>query len=199
LKQTAGVNSLLGRFESFYRKCVMTAHNSMNAGRFPAFFRNVAETIKVTFGIDNNRSLSRKCDDSVNANSQASRIQTAFRKAQEIAKGVDTQSFSVLFVRSVADNATVSHDSRHWGNFIRRLAVNAGSEAETKQKAEYYRFHADTVQVAGTVFRGLLLFVRIVSKVFIRDYLLGRFLKAREELVLKSAVSREITLDSKIS
>jgi hypothetical protein len=199
LKLTAGVNSLLGRFESLYRKCVMTAHNSMNVGRFPAFFRSVAETIKVSFVIDNNRSLSRKCDDSVNVNSQASKIQTAFRKAQDIVSGIDTQSFSVLFVREVPDTATVSDYSRHYGAFVRWLAVNAGSEAETTHKTEYYRFHADTVQAAGTVFRGLLLFVRIVSKVFIRDYLLGRFLVAREELILKSAVSREITLDSKIS
>jgi hypothetical protein len=48
------------------------------------------------------------------------------------------------------------------------------------------------------VFRGLLLFVKIVSKVIFRDYLLGRSLKAREELVLKSAVCRELVLDSKI-
>ena len=199
LKQTAGVNSLLGRFESLYRKCAMTAYNSMNVGRFPAFFRTAAESIKVTFGIDNNRTIKRNCTENVNANSQSSRIYTIFRKAQDIVSGIDTQSFSVLFVRSVEDNAPVSHDSRHYGVFIRRLAVNAGSEAETKQKADYFRFHADKVQAAGTVFRGLLLFVRLVSKVFIRDYLLGRFLKAREEMILKSVVTTEIELDSKIS
>ena len=198
LKQTAAVNSLLGRFESLYRKCEMTAHNSMNVGRFPAFYRNVSEIIMVSIGINNNRFLSRKCDESVQINSQTSRIHTIFRKAQEIAKGVDTFSFSVLFVRGIPDTATVTQDSCHWGAFNRRLAVYAGSEAETNQKAEYYRFHADKVQAAGTVFRGLLLFVRIVSQVFFRDYLLRRFLVAREELILKSAVCREITLDSRI-
>jgi hypothetical protein len=78
------------------------------------------------------------------------------------------------------------------------LAVTAGSIAETRHKAEYYRFNTDTVQASGAVFRGLLLFVKIVSRVFIRDCLLGRFLKAREELILKSAICREIVLESKI-
>jgi len=57
---------------------------------------------------------------------------------------------------------------------------------------------SDTVSTAASVFRGLLLSVRIVTGVFVRDYLLGRFLKARSELALKSCVSNELTLDSKI-
>jgi hypothetical protein len=198
ISQTAAVNSLLGRFESFYRKCVIIAHNSMNFWRFPAFFRKAADNIKVFSAIDNNRSLSRKCDDTVKTNTQLTRIQSLVRKAQDIVSGFEKKSFSVLFIRSVADNATVSHDSRHWGDFIRSLAFNADNTAETSHTAKYYRSNSDRVQAAGVVFRGLLLFVRIVSKVFFRDYLLSRFLLAREELILKSCVCREIELDSTI-
>jgi len=46
--------------------------------------------------------------------------------------------------------------------------------------------------------RGLTIAVRIITGLFVRDYLLGRFLKARQELILKSAISREIELDSRI-
>jgi hypothetical protein len=67
-----------------------------------------------------------------------------------------------------------------------------------KTTGDYKRFQADTVRAAGSVFRGLLVLVKIVTKVFARDYLVGRFLKAKAELVLKSAICREITLDSKI-
>jgi hypothetical protein len=88
---------------------------------------------------------------------------------------------------------------RHWGSFIRGLFINAGSKAETSHKANYHRFQKDKVQAQGLVFRGLLLFVRIITKVFIRDYIWGRFLKARQDLTLKSAISREITLESKLS
>jgi hypothetical protein len=144
------------------------------------------------------RYLSRKCTESVKTNSNTKRILGVICKIQECLRITDIHSYSVLFVRNVADNVTVSQNNRHWGAFIRGLQVFAGSVAETTHKAEYYRFTADTVQAAGAVFRGLLLFVRIVTKLFIRDYLLGRFLKAREEFILKSVICLEINLDSKI-
>jgi len=74
----------------------------------------------------------------------------------------------------------------------------AGSNAETERKLDYKRFESDTVQAEGKANRGLLLFVKIVTQVFIRDYLLRRFLAAREELVLKSCITRDMVLDSKI-
>jgi hypothetical protein len=74
--------------------------------------------------------------------------------------------------------------------------VSIDSEAKTGRT--YILKLSDNVQVTGRVFRGLLLFVRIVTGVFVRDYLLGRFLKAKQEIVLKSPVCREIILESKI-
>ena len=198
LSQTAGINSLLGRFETFYRKCVMTAHNSMGISRLPVFIRNVTEQIKISSVFNYFNSLFIKCTDNVNANSEANRKFSAIRKVQDILGGSDTQSVSMLFIRSVPDTVQVNHTFRHFGAFVRGLRVNAGSMAEISHKAEYYRFTADTVLAAGPVLRGLLLFVRIVTKVFIRDYLLGRFLKAKEDFILKSAICTEISLDSRI-
>jgi hypothetical protein len=198
-KQTAAVKSAFYKCQSFFRQCAMTVFNSVNIGRFPAFYRSVAEKITVTMAFDQWRSLSRNCADDVAAYSDTGRIHNAFRKVFDNLGGVDRQSFSVLFTRFVSDTSMPSDKMRHWGSFIRGLLSVAGSGAETSHKTEYKRFQTDTVQVQGSVFRGLLLFVHIVTKVFIRDYLLGRFLKAREDLILKSAISREITLDSKIS
>jgi hypothetical protein len=76
--------------------------------------------------------------------------------------------------------------------------VEAASIAETSHGGEYYRFQADTVQAQGTVFRGLLIFIKLLTTSLVRDYLLRRFLKSNEELVLKSCICREIILDSKI-
>jgi hypothetical protein len=39
---------------------------------------------------------------------------------------------------------------------------------------------------------------RKLTGAYIRDYIIGRFLKSREEIVIKSPVCREITLDSKL-
>jgi hypothetical protein len=199
LKQTAGVGSLFSKYQSFFRQCAMTVYNSVNIGRFPSFYRSVADKIKAATGLDQWRSLARNCADGVSAFSYTGRIHKAFRKVHDGLGSLDRQSFSVLFTRSVSDTSTPSDKMRHWGSFIRGLLSVAGSGAETSHGAEYYRFQTDTVQARGAVFRGLVLFVRIVTKVFIRDFILGRFLKAREVLQLKSAVCREIVVDSRIN
>jgi hypothetical protein len=72
------------------------------------------------------------------------------------------------------------------------------NEVEPIQIVNYKRKTEDSVQVKGNVLRGLFLFVKILTTSFVRDILFGRFLKARQELLLKSCISREITLDSKI-
>jgi hypothetical protein len=82
--------------------------------------------------------------------------------------------------------------------FIRGLVDVAGVESEVKAGWVQLRKITDTVQAAGLVFRGLLLFVRIATGAFVRDYLLSRFLKAKSEITLKSCVTKEITLESKI-
>ncbi len=110
----------------------------------------------------------------------------------------DNNSISIIYLRQLQDNVQITQAFRNWGAFIRGLRVNAESIAETSHKAEYYRFTSDTALAVGTVFRGLLLYVRIVSKVFVRDYLLRRFLKAKEDFILKSPICLELKIDSKI-
>jgi hypothetical protein len=199
ISQTVKANTVLQRFEAFIRTCRVTASTNTSINRFPAFMRTITDYIKTTTVNFENRSLSRKCTDNVKPQSAQQRIHNAFRKFQSGFTATDRQSFSVLFIRSLPDTATPSDKSRHIGTFIRSLLLNADTLAKTSHTAEYHRFQKDNVQAKGPVFRGLLLFVHIVTKVFIRDYLLGRFLKAREDLQLKSVICRELTLESKVN
>jgi hypothetical protein len=105
----------------------------------------------------------------------------------------------MVYVRSVPDTASVKSGTSHWGEFFRRLLMTAENNPETAHSAEYCRSHSDTVQANGNVGRGLLFFVRIVTRLFVRDYLLGRFLKARKDLVLKSKICREVILERRIN
>jgi hypothetical protein len=176
----------------------MTAHNSINLNRLPVFIRRVAENINVTMDFFQSFLFARKCTDGINANSQTNRKFSAIRKVQDALNITDTQDVSMIYVRSLTDNVQITQTFRHWGAFVRGLRVNAESIAETSHKAEYHRFTSDTALAVGTVFRGLLLYVRIVTKVFVRDYLLRRFLKAKEDFILKSPVCLELKLDSRI-
>jgi hypothetical protein len=196
--QTAGVNLLLKRFENFYRKCIMTVQNTLNLKSYPTFFRNITESINVTMDFLHSRFLSRKCTENINIDSQTDRIFNVFRRIQEALTTTDNQFYSLLFIRSITENVQITDIFKNWGAFIRGLRENADSIAETTHVAEYKRFAFDNVNLPGTVFRGLLLFVRIISKVVLRDYILRRFLVAKEDFKLKSVICREIKLDSKI-
>jgi hypothetical protein len=196
--QTAKVNSTISRFETFIRKCVMTVKNTMAINRFPLLLRKVTEQINVTMSKNEKMSFTRKCIDGIKINSEIKRIHNVIRSIQDGLKSLDAQSFSALFVRSVNDTAIVTDYFRHLGSFVRGLFVTAGNVTKTTHTAVYKRKQTDIVQAEGAVFRGLLLFVRIVTQVFVRDYLLRRFLIAKEELILKSVVCREIVLESKI-
>jgi len=198
ITQNAGVNSLLKRFESFYRECVMTAHNSMNINRLAVFYRDVTENINVIMDLLNSRFFPRKCVDDVNVSTEEKRKFNAVRKVQDNLNLTDTSSFTILILRRIPDTVNVTHTFQHWGDFIRSLKVNADSTAETTHEAEYKRFASDNVNAVGTVFRGLLLFVRIFSRIVIRDYVLRRFLIAKEDFILKSPICLELKLDSKI-
>jgi len=196
--QTAGINSLLKRFETSYRKCIMTVYNSMNFNRLPVFYRNVSENIKVSMDLFNSRFFPRKCIENIRVTAVEKRKYTAFRKVQDALNVTDTNSFYILFLRRVPDSVGVTHTVEHWGDFIRSLKINAENIAETTHKADYYRVNKDMVKASMSVFRGLLLFVRIITKIVIRDYILRRFLKAKEDFILKSPICRELKLDSRI-
>jgi len=178
LLQTLGVNSLLNRL--------------------PVFYRYVAENIKVKMDIFQSSFFSRKCIELLDVISGFTRIFNVIRKIQNVLNLSDNKNISILFLRSVPDTVQITHTFRHWGEFLRELMINAENIAETSFIADYKRFTSDTVHFSGTVFRGLLLFVRIVTKIVLRDYILGRFLIAKENFILKSPVCKDIKLNSRI-
>jgi len=198
VSQIAGNSALINKIGSYYRKCVTTANNSMSVKRYPVFNIKITENIKVVMNLFNPVSLFRKCTNNVNVNSLTNRKFGAIRNIQNTVKLTENKSFSVFFIRAVKDNIHITQSFKRWGAFIRALRINAGNIAETSRKSNYLRVNKDTVQVVGLSLRSLFLYVQIVSKIFIRDYLLRRFLKAKEDFILKSPVCRELKLDSRI-
>jgi hypothetical protein len=120
------------------------------------------------------------------------------RKILETIHGLENISFYLLFVRLVHETSKITDTLHYFRIFFRGLTDIAHIESEAKSGWALFTKIVDTVRASGTVLRGLIFFVRIVTSFFVRDYLLGRFLKSREELFLKSVICREITLDSRI-
>jgi hypothetical protein len=111
----------------------------------------------------------------------------------------DRREFFFSWFRRVGEKIGVCDEAGSLLDYFRGIVSEAGSTGETRHGADYCRKNFETVKAVGIVFRGLLLFVRILTGVFARDYILSRFLKAQEELKLKSCICQEIILDSKIN
>ncbi|MCL2067258.1 MAG: hypothetical protein FWG99_07305 [Treponema sp.] len=163
------------------------------------YVRTLTQGVTLTDSRKLTANYKRNSFDTVRVNSTANKLQGFIRKLEAAVQGYDNNSLAFLYSRTVKDNAKVSGTLSHLGAFFRGLFDNAKSDSEAKIGRTYILTLSDTVQAAGVVIRGLLMFVRIVSGLFVRDYLLRRFLIAREEIVLKSSITREITFESRIN
>jgi hypothetical protein len=82
--------------------------------------------------------------------------------------------------------------------YIRGLYEQAGNYAGTIHQGEYHRETSDIAGSTGLPLRSLGVFIKLVTVGLVRDYFLRRFLKSNEEIVLKSAVCRDIEIESRI-
>jgi hypothetical protein len=196
--QIAKANSSCSRFEAFYRNCVMSVHNLMKISRLPVFMRRITESIRLTMAHSESRSLTRRCFDDVNATTVIKRLLCICRGIKNSLMGMDTQSFSVLMIRSVPDKVAVTQRTSRWGSFFRGLMATAANTSGTSHKTDFCRTHADTVKAEDSVIRKLFICIKLISKAVVKDLIINRFLKAKQEMVIKSCVTREIVLDSRI-
>jgi hypothetical protein len=105
-------------------------------------------------------------------------VYNAIRKTEETVSGSGTAGCAGQYVRTTEDVSAVT--------------------GEPNRAVFYERLQEDVGLVIGEVGRMLAVVIKLFSVTSIRDYVIGRFLKSREELVLKSKVSREIEIESRI-
>jgi hypothetical protein len=164
--------------------------------------QNYVRTLTQGVRLSDNRRIigdyKRNLTQTAGVNSLLTRYKTFFLKIQEIVKGLDSDNSSVLFVRFQREIVNNTEIPRHKAAYSRGFSDITKIEAEARGGWVLSAVISDIVHATGAAFRGLLLFVRIVTTAFVRDYILGRFLKAREELILKSVICCEINLDSRI-
>jgi hypothetical protein len=108
------------------------------------------------------------------------------------------QKYKSIFLR-LQENVFSTSILKSTKTFIRSIWNTTNIKTEVIRSRIFARIISETVKTTGTVFRGLVLYVKIFTQLHVRDFVLSRFLKAREEIVLKSRICREIELDSRIS
>jgi hypothetical protein len=197
--QVIGATALLGRVKTYYRKCIGAVSSVTGILCYTSFTRKLSEGVQVFIEKWEKQQLTRKCVDGAIVVTDMKRTQSLLRKAQEMVHGFDSQEFHVLFYRSIKETTAVTHISRLRGEYCRELKSNAESMDELGRIGEYDRRLTEMVKANEDILRKLSIFIRIVTTALVRDYIIGRFLKAKSELVIKSCITREITLESKLT
>jgi hypothetical protein len=200
----------------YKRKHITAINVSDTVNRFRGFFRSVAEHLQAT-GLLNycrdfvrtialtlrsltegTRSLSARRNITTEANTQDNTArQRGFIRTllAGVTAGDYTEKIFTL-LRTVREEAAVSGEAGHLGDYLRGLYTEAGSRAETGHAGEYHRRVQDAAGGTAVSLRHLFIFLRLATLSLVRDYITGRFLRSKEELVIKSLVCRELTLES---
>ena len=197
--QTTGVTALFNRFNILSRECVEIVTTTMTMERLNALSRNIQEQVSLSLEKWAIQQIQRIFADSVTVESDVTKKQSLVRMVEDFITGVDNQEFSVLHYRSVTDSTVVTQANRGIRGFIREVKDAIENIDGIEHSAGFYRYPTDTVDVESSLLRKAAFFVRIAAQLLISDLVLGRFLRAKTEVILKSSVTREITLESKIN
>jgi hypothetical protein len=142
--------------------------------------------------------FNREIRDKAGSSSAMGGMVTFFRVLFGLAGNGDSTGSFINRMRVIQDRGTAGDETGHTADYLRGLFIEAGNMAETTHRAEYYRKQQDMAHSEAVPLRHLFIFIRLLTGAYIRDYITGRFLKSRDELVLKSPVTREIEVESKI-
>jgi hypothetical protein len=192
------VTGALSRIRGFFRSLA----EQLNTGDMTSYCRNFLRTIAITVrpGTHETRTLSarRGIANQAGTGDSTSRQRGFIRTLVTAVTASGYAGKVQAWFRAIQEQAAAFGEAGHLGDYIRGLYTEAGSMAETRHEGEYYREVQDTAGSTAFSLRHLFIFLRLATVSLVRDYLISRFLKSREELVLKSPVSREIELESRV-
>ncbi|AEF81454.1 hypothetical protein [Leadbettera azotonutricia] len=178
ITETLRVLTPLGYCRELYRSLLETARSSATANRSTGNNRSIGTTAGSNDGISRSRGI--------------------FRALPETAKTGDGTAYFAGWLRRLIEQTGSTDSAEKWNVYIRGLYEQAGNYAGTVHQGEYYRETSDIAGSTGLPVRSLGVFIKLVTVGLVRDYLLRRFLKSNEEIVLKSAVCRNLEIESRI-
>jgi len=163
------------------------------------YVRTITQGISLT---DNRRKTveyKRLTTQTVQADTAINKFQAMYRNVQEAIKCFDNVSSPVLFFRKIFEALNVNDNLKQFREIFIGLFESLNITSDVKAGRIYFVNITDTVCAVGVLFRTLFLFVNILTKFFIGDYILNRFLIAKAELKIKSCIVREIVIESRIN
>jgi hypothetical protein len=180
----------------FHDDCKLSMYFNYTTSQ--SFTRTLTQGVKLTDGRQLKAEYQRNAIQNASINSLLSGVASLCRSIQETVQGIDDFILTMFHIRLLHETLSFSDLLPCIFGYYRGLIDNAETEASVKTGWVFFTKIIDTVHAAGALLRGLFLFSHIITQVFMRDYLLRRFLVAREEMKLKSSITRDLILESNI-
>jgi hypothetical protein len=184
------------RSADYVKRFQETAGSTANMGVVRNVVIRLIEAAATLYDMKAGTGFNRGIMDTAGIGSMMGGAALFFRALFGIAGNGDSTGSFITRMRVIQDTETVGDDMGHAVDYLRGLFVEAGIIAETTHRGEYYRIQRDTAHSEALPLRHLFIFLRLLTGAYIRDYIIGRFLKSKEEVIIKSHVCREITLES---
>jgi hypothetical protein len=187
-----------GRFLTMPRGIGDIAGNISATGKILSVFRFLSGGAGITGEAQRAAGFNRDIADSVQAHTVTGRIRGFIRMLAASVAAFESAGYFRSLLAIIADCVRANGEAGHIGDYLRGLWETAGIETETGIAGEYCRGVGDVVRGVSSLGRALSVFIKLVSGMFIHDFLVRRFLVSREEVKLKSAVVREVVVESRI-
>ena len=187
---------MISKKADYIKRFEETAGSTTATGVVRDVVLRLVEAVAALYDMKAGAGFNRSVTDTVKNSSVMGGMVTFFRVLFGFAGSGDSTSSFITCMRVIQDTETVGDDTGHTADYLRGLFVEAGSMAETTHLAKYHRKQEDTAYSEAVPLRHLFIFIRLLTGAYIRDYIIGRFLKSKEEIVIKSPVCREIILES---
>ena len=184
---------------TFFRQCFETISNTIGISRLPVFNRYINNDLLVNETVNNNREINIKCDDVINNSDLTNRSQGFNRAITENIITNDTKDYTVLILRTIQETQNITDKFQQVRDYIRCLKIETSIIAETERSGDFYRTESETVNVNGFSFRHLLIFIKLLSASLVKDFILKRFLVSKEQIELKSLITKDLRIESKIA
>jgi hypothetical protein len=192
------VTDVTSRCRGFFRSLAEQLHTGDFISCCRDFLRFIATTLRPETTETRTLSARRGIAGQAGAWDSTARQRGFIRTLVTAVTAADYAGKVIALLRGIQEEVSALGEAGHLGDYIRGLYTEAGSMAETTHRAEYHRKQQDTAYSEAVPLRHLFIFIRLITGSYIRDFFIGRFLKYREEIVIKSPVCRELILDSKV-
>jgi hypothetical protein len=173
-----------------------TAGSTAHTGVVRDIVLKIADAVAALYEMKAGAGFNRSVTDTAGNSSIMGGMVMFFRVLFGNAESGESSVSFITRMRLIQDTETANDETGHVSDYLRGLFAEAGNIAETTHKGEYYRKQQDTAHSEAVPLRHLFIFIRLLTGAYIRDYIIGRFLKSKEEMVIKSPVCRELTIDS---